>query len=42
MVRPKNAKRGKARTLPLFAKAKIGFSPRSAKTRPVVPRTGKA
>ena len=42
IVSPKNAERGKACALPLFAKAKIGLLFGSAKTRPVVPRAGKA
>ena len=42
IVSPKNAKRGKACALPLFAKAKIGLLFGFAKTRPVVPRAVKA
>ena len=42
IVSPKNAERGKACALPLFAKAKIGLLFGSAKTRCFVPRTGKA
>ncbi|MFW5584668.1 MAG: hypothetical protein ACOCM7_05680, partial [Bacteroidales bacterium] len=37
----KNAKRGKACALPLFADAKIKQTARFAKTRPVVPRAVK-
>ena len=42
IVSPKNAKRGKACALPLFAKAKIGLLFGFAKTRCFVPRAGKA
>ena len=42
IVGPKNAKRGKACALPLSAEAKIRQTSRFAKTRPVVPRAGKA
>lgn len=37
IVCPKNAKRGRACALPLFAKAKISLSIGFAKTRQVVP-----
>ena len=42
IVSPKNAERGTACALPLFAKAKIGLLFGFAKTRPVVPRAVKA
>ena len=42
IVSPKNAKRGKACALPLFAVAKISFLFRFPKTCHAVPRAGKA